>query len=172
MGSILSKIYRRKDRKILFLGLPNTQKTSTLHTLQKIYKKPPHSILTAPTVGFNTEIIYLNHKNLIIWDLGGDANVRSYWKCYFTNTKAVVFFIDTEKKVEEAVSTLNDIKEDVELRLCVFMVLLVHKTIDVDEEIVSNVKNMLVGKKAGVFVCKMGVDTDVIESFLWLTNQI
>ena len=65
MGSAISKVFKRKHRKIrvLILGLDNAGKTTTLYRL-----KVESSILTVPTVGFNVESFILDRKyKLTIW---------------------------------------------------------------------------------------------------------
>lgn len=31
----------------------------------------------------------------LVWDLGGQTSIRPYWKCYYANTDAIVFVIDS-----------------------------------------------------------------------------
>lgn len=33
-----------------------------------------------------------------MWDLGGQTEIRPYWRCYYPNTKALVFVIDSSDK--------------------------------------------------------------------------
>lgn len=172
MGSIFSKIYRRKDRKILFLGLPNSYKTTTFNALQRLYLKIQQKNPSSPTIGFNTANIYINNKNFIIWDLGGDKSIRSYWKCYFTNTKAIVYFFDAENEIETGMTELVAIKDDVELKGCVFMVIMAGMQVDVKDERILKIKNVLEGKRAGIFMYKIGNDKDVKDAFMWLANQV
>lgn len=40
-----------------------------------------------------------NKPNLIwqfqVWDLGGQTSIRPYWRCYYPNTDAIVFVVDS-----------------------------------------------------------------------------
>ena len=33
-----------------------------------------------------------------MWDLGGQSEIRPYWKCYYPKTNAIVFVIDSSDK--------------------------------------------------------------------------
>jgi ADP-ribosylation factor-like protein 1 len=33
--------------------------------------------------------------NLNVWDLGGQTSIRPYWRCYYANTAAVIFVVDS-----------------------------------------------------------------------------
>lgn len=33
-----------------------------------------------------------------MWDLGGQTEIRPYWRCYYPNTNALVFVIDSSDK--------------------------------------------------------------------------
>lgn len=30
-----------------------------------------------------------------MWDLGGQTSIRPYWRCYYADTKAVVYVVDS-----------------------------------------------------------------------------
>ena len=32
---------------------------------------------------------------LQVWDLGGQTSIRPYWRCYYPNTDAIVFVVDS-----------------------------------------------------------------------------
>lgn len=32
---------------------------------------------------------------LQVWDLGGQGTIRPYWRCYYPNTNAVVYVVDS-----------------------------------------------------------------------------
>ena len=39
----------------------------------------------------------MTYKNLNfnVWDLGGQTSIRPYWRCYYANTAAVIFVVDS-----------------------------------------------------------------------------
>lgn len=30
-----------------------------------------------------------------VWDLGGQTSIRPYWRCYYPNTDAIIFVVDS-----------------------------------------------------------------------------
>jgi ADP-ribosylation factor-like protein 1 len=48
-----------------------------------------------PTIGFNMESVTYKNLNLNVWDLGGQTSIRPYWRCYYANTAAVIFVVDS-----------------------------------------------------------------------------
>jgi len=78
------------------------------------------NIQTIPTIGFNVEVLqYKNIKFQVrlarcqrgswhrltivlsfgvggkVWDLGGQTSIRPYWRCYYPNTDAIIFVVDS-----------------------------------------------------------------------------
>ncbi|KAJ5143757.1 uncharacterized protein N7515_002544 [Penicillium bovifimosum] len=118
MGGSLSRIWSllwsKKEIRILILGLfrgagkpvligmiwtlivfprgiqDNAGKTTLLYRL-----KIGEVVTTIPTIGFNVESVTYKNLNLNVWDLGGQTSIRPYWRCYYANTAAVVFVIDS-----------------------------------------------------------------------------
>ena len=39
----------------------------------------------------------MTYKNLKfqVWDLGGQTSIRPYWRCYYSNTDAVIYVVDS-----------------------------------------------------------------------------
>ena len=73
-------------------------------------------VTTIPTIGFNVESVTYKNLNFNVWvslvsepmktvepsltcsftqDLGGQTSIRPYWRCYYANTAAVIFVIDS-----------------------------------------------------------------------------
>lgn len=98
MGNLFSGMFSRlwgagKEIRILILGLDGAGKTTILYKLQL-----GEVVKTKPTIGFNVET--LQYKNIAInmWDLGGQTSIRPYWRCYYANTAAVIFVVDSTDK--------------------------------------------------------------------------
>lgn len=51
-----------------------------------------------PTVGFNVEYVNYENINFQVWDIGGQYEIRPYWRCYYPNTDAIIFAIDSSDK--------------------------------------------------------------------------
>jgi ADP-ribosylation factor-like protein 1 len=79
-------------------------------------------VTTIPTIGFNVEtvqfknikfqvrssrhpirslgffVLTLSRFELQVWDLGGQTSIRPYWRCYYADTKAVVYVVDSSDR--------------------------------------------------------------------------
>ncbi|KAH3672858.1 hypothetical protein WICMUC_004080 [Wickerhamomyces mucosus] len=52
----------------------------------------------ALAIGFNVETLSYKNLKLNVWDLGGQTSIRPYWRCYYANTAAVIFVVDSTDK--------------------------------------------------------------------------
>jgi ADP-ribosylation factor-like protein 1 len=117
MGGALSVFTRllwsKKEIRILILGLDNAGKTTLLYRL-----KIGEVVTTIPTVGFNVESVTYKTLNFNVWDLGGQTSIRPYWRCYYANTAAVVFVIDSTDvdRLHTAQEELHAMLDEEELR--------------------------------------------------------
>ena len=55
-----------------------------------------------------------------VWDLGGQEALRPYWSCYFNNTNAVIFVVDScdKERIDSARSELHKLFEEKDLKNC------------------------------------------------------
>ena len=93
MGILFSRIWQafgEKEARILVLGLDNAGKTTILYRLQV-----GAVVSTIPTIGFNVETVTYKNIKFQVWDLGGQTSIRPYWRCYYPNTQAVVYVVDS-----------------------------------------------------------------------------
>ncbi|KAI9875248.1 MAG: Arf GTPase arl1 [Pleopsidium flavum] len=125
MGGSISRIlsgllWTKKEIRILILGLvhvevlrDNAGKTTLLYRL-----KIGEVVTTIPTIGFNVESVTYKNLNFNVWDLGGQTSIRPYWRCYYTNTAAVIFVIDSTDidRLSTASSELSAMLNEEELR--------------------------------------------------------
>ena len=39
----------------------------------------------------------MTYKNIKfqVWDLGGQTSIRPYWRCYYPNTQAIIYVVDS-----------------------------------------------------------------------------
>jgi ADP-ribosylation factor-like protein 1 len=112
--SLFSKlIWSKKEIRILILGLDNAGKTTLLYRL-----KIGEVVTTIPTIGFNVESVTYKNLNFNVWDLGGQTSIRPYWRCYFANTAAVVFVVDSTdiERLQTAADELSAMLNEEELR--------------------------------------------------------
>lgn len=92
-------------------------------------------VTTIPTIGFNVESVTYKNLNFNVWvrslitnltvywtnknqDLGGQTSIRPYWRCYYANTAAVIFVIDSTDidRLSTASEELSAMLNEEELR--------------------------------------------------------
>ncbi|KAI8347092.1 ARF-like protein [Mortierella sp. GBAus27b] len=97
MGIVLTRLWRRlmsqEEVKIVIVGLDNAGKTTVLYKLLL-----NEVVVTTPTIGSNVEEITYKNIKFLMWDIGGQESLRSSWKTYYVNTKAVIMVIDSSDK--------------------------------------------------------------------------
>jgi len=86
----MNRLFGSKDVRILILGLDGAGKTTILYKLQC-----GEVVTTLPTVGFNMETVTYKNVKFQVWDLGGQTNIRPYWRCYFANTDGIIYVVDS-----------------------------------------------------------------------------
>eukprot|EP01084_Bolivina_argentea_P035576 65976_1 len=125
MGILLSKVFRglfgTKEVRILILGLDNAGKTSILY---KLSNEADDDIQTIPTIGFNVETLQYKNIKFQVWDLGGQSSIRPYWRCYYPNTDAIVFVVDSTDtdRLGVARQELQAMLEEEELKGAVLLI--------------------------------------------------
>eukprot|EP00033_Pygsuia_biforma_P002502 GCRY01002772.1.p1 GENE.GCRY01002772.1~~GCRY01002772.1.p1 ORF type:complete len:232 (-),score=5.43 GCRY01002772.1:73-768(-) len=118
-SSVWNRLFGQKDMRILILGLDASGKTTILYQMHI-----GDVVVTVPTVGFNVETIQYKNIKFQVWDLGGQSSIRPYWRCYYQNTDAVVFVIDSADvdRLEIAKQELHSMLAEEELANAVLAV--------------------------------------------------
>ncbi|GBB97975.1 hypothetical protein RclHR1_03110007 [Rhizophagus clarus] len=117
MGAILSRVLGRlwgeKEVRILILGLDGAGKTTILYRLQI-----GEVVTTIPTIGFNVETVTYKNIKFQVWDLGGQTSIRPYWRCYYANTDAVIYVVDSvdRDRMSTSKEELHAMLDEEELR--------------------------------------------------------
>merc|ERR1719473_2335595 len=114
LWSGLNKLLGWKEVRILILGLDNAGKTTILYRL----KGEEDVIRTVPTVGFNVETVVFKNITLQVWDLGGQTSIRPYWRCYYPNTNAIIYVVDSSdrERIDDARNELHLMLEEEDLK--------------------------------------------------------
>ncbi|CAB3983332.1 ADP-ribosylation factor 1, partial [Paramuricea clavata] len=89
-SNLFSSLFGSKEMRILILGLDGAGKTTILYRLQV-----GEVVTTIPTIGFNVETVTYKNLKFQVWDLGGQTSIRPYWRCYYANTDAVIYVVDS-----------------------------------------------------------------------------
>lgn len=110
---LFSSLFGRGEIRILILGLDNAGKTTLLYKLQL-----NQVIETVPTIGFNVETVEYKNLKLQVWDLGGQGTIRPYWRCYYPNTNAIIYVVDSSdtERIEMAKQEMLAMLQENDLR--------------------------------------------------------
>lgn len=69
---------------------------ATHATAAALRRHPP---LASPrfcsAIGFNVETVAYKKVKFQVWDLGGQTSIRPYWRCYYPNTQAIIYVVDS-----------------------------------------------------------------------------
>ncbi|WZY89681.1 hypothetical protein YC2023_046416 [Brassica napus] len=119
---MFSSVFGNKEARILVLGLDNAGKTTILYRLQM-----GEVVSTIPTIGFNVETVQYNNIKFQVWDLGSFPNkqmIEPYWRCYFPNTQAVIYVVDSSDtdRIGVAKEEFHAILEEEELKGAVVLI--------------------------------------------------
>ena len=118
-GKLFSKLFGKKDMRILMVGLDAAGKTTILYKL-----KLGEIVTTIPTIGFNVETVEYKNINFTVWDVGGQDKIRPLWRHYFQNTQGLIFVVDSNdrERITEAHDELHKMLSEDELRDAVLLV--------------------------------------------------
>merc|ERR1712150_423466 len=101
-------------------GLDGAGKTTLLYRLHV-----GEVVTTIPTIGFNVEQVTYKNLKFQVWDLGGQTSIRLYWRCYYSNTDAVIYVVDSADRDRIGISKqeLVSMLEEEELKNAILVVL-------------------------------------------------
>ena len=108
MGTLFSTLFdklsfRKKQWKLLVLGLDNAGKTTFLYQL-----KLGEVVNTAPTIGFNVETIKYKRCSFTCWDVGGQKKIRSLWRHYYRGSDGLIFLVDSADNGQERMADVRE----------------------------------------------------------------
>eukprot|EP01108_Squamamoeba_japonica_P004165 TRINITY_DN3334_c0_g1_i1.p1 TRINITY_DN3334_c0_g1~~TRINITY_DN3334_c0_g1_i1.p1 ORF type:complete len:186 (-),score=23.90 TRINITY_DN3334_c0_g1_i1:24-581(-) len=119
ISTVLRSIWGSEEVRVLILGLDGAGKTTILYQL-----RCGEVVTTAPTIGFNVETVNYNNIKFHVWDLGGQTSIRPYWRCYYKNTDAVIYVVDSadQERLDVAKEELHAMLEEDELKDAILLV--------------------------------------------------
>lgn len=118
-GKLFSRLFAKKEMRILMVGLDAAGKTTILYKL-----KLGEIVTTIPTIGFNVETVEYKNISFTVWDVGGQDRIRPLWRHYFQNTQGIIFVVDSQdqERLQEARKELHKMLSEEELRDAVLLV--------------------------------------------------
>merc|ERR1711879_980554 len=119
MSSLFTRLFGKKQMRILMVGLDAAGKTTILYKL-----KLGEIVTTIPTIGFNVETVEYKNICFTVWDVGGQDKIRPLWRHYFQNTQGLIFVVDSNdrERITEAQEELQKMLQEDELREATLLV--------------------------------------------------
>ena len=124
MGGFFSrKVNRfllRKHRRLLIVGLDGAGKTTILF---RMYAKK--MVNTKPTESYNVQSFQFSGLTMNVWDVGGQEDLRRFWRHYYTGTQGIIFVIDACDigRMKDAKAELMGLAADPQLHSAAILVL-------------------------------------------------
>ncbi|KFO19801.1 ADP-ribosylation factor 4 [Fukomys damarensis] len=118
ISSLFSRLFGKKQMRILMVGLDAAGKTTILYKL-----KLGEIVTTIPTIGFNVETVEYKNICFTVWDVGGQDKIRPLWRHYFQNTQGLIFVVDSNdrERIQEAAMVLQNMLQEDELQDAVLL---------------------------------------------------
>jgi ADP-ribosylation factor-like protein 1 len=176
MGGLLSyfsSLFGSKERRILILGLDGAGKTTILYRLQV-----GEVVTTIPTIGFNVETVTYKNLKFQVWDLGGQTSIRPYWRCYYSNTDAIIYVVDSMDRDRIGISKqeLVSMLEEEELKKAILVVFANKQDIEgamtVTEVANSLGLSALKNRRYQIFKTSAIKGEGLDEAMEWLANSL
>jgi len=108
--------FSRDDYFILILGLDNSGKTTLLEGIKMKYQSKYKGLKRiTSTVGLNVGVVdmplFSSGVRLVIWDVGGQRELRTLWTKYFSECHALMFVVDStdETRIQESIESFNQV---------------------------------------------------------------
>ena len=59
-----------------------------------------------------------------VWDLGGQTSIRPYWRCYYPNTQAIIYVVDSSdtERITTSAHEFHAILDEDELKDALILV--------------------------------------------------
>ncbi|KAK7819728.1 hypothetical protein U0070_012334 [Myodes glareolus] len=118
ISSLFSRLFGKKQMRILMVGLDAAGKTTILYKL-----KLGEIVTTIPTIGFNVETVEYKNICFTVWDVGGQDKIRPLWRHYFQNTQGLIFVVDSNdrERIQEGAAVLQKMLLEDELQDAVLL---------------------------------------------------
>lgn len=70
------------------------------------------------------ETVTFKNLKFQVWDLGGQTSIRPYWRCYYANTDAIIYVVDSadRERIGISKSELFEMLQEEELKKAILLV--------------------------------------------------
>ncbi|KAJ3176782.1 Arf GTPase arl1 [Irineochytrium annulatum] len=177
MGNIISGLLQRlwgsREVRILILGIDHAGKTTILYRMQI-----GEVVTTIPTIGFNVETVTYKNIKFQVWDLGGQTSIRPYWRCYYANTDAIIYVVDSadRERIGVSKSELTAMLEEEELKGAALMVFANKQDIKGAMSAAEVAETLglagLKDRQWTIFKCSAATGEGLTEGLDWLVNVV
>ena len=81
-------------------------------------------VCRAAAIGFNVESVTYKNVKFQVWDLGGQTSIRPYWRCYYPNTQAIIYVVDSSdtERISTSQEEFHAILQEEELKDALLLV--------------------------------------------------
>ncbi|EIE25145.1 hypothetical protein WJX75_001945 [Coccomyxa subellipsoidea] len=171
--SRLMAVFGEREARILVLGLDNAGKTTILYRLQV-----GEVVSTIPTIGFNVETVTYKNIKFQVWDLGGQTSIRPYWRCYYPNTQAIIYVVDSSdtERIGTSAEEFHAILDEEELRDALILVYANKQDLPgaLDDAAVAEGLNLhsIKNRDWAIFKTSAIKGEGLFEGLDWLSNQL
>jgi len=119
ISSLFSRLFAKKQMRILMVGLDAAGKTTILYKL-----KLGEIVTTIPTIGFNVETVEYKNISFTVWDVGGQDKIRPLWRHYYQNTQGLIYVVDSSdnERIQESKDELHKMLQEDELRDAIVLI--------------------------------------------------
>ncbi|KAK9475765.1 ADP-ribosylation factor family-domain-containing protein [Lipomyces japonicus] len=178
LSTLRKQKLKDKEIRLLMLGLDNAGKTSIV---KRLLGENVHEV--SPTLGFNIKSVSYDRYTLNIWDVGGQASLRPFWRNYFEKTDAIIWVVDAS-----ALDRLHDCKSELdkvldEDRLTGAGLLILVNKIDIlqstklREQVLHIVTDTLQitaikNHNCNVVLCSAYTGENLTEALSWTTTEV
>lgn len=173
LSNLFTKLFGRKQLRILMVGLDGAGKTTVLYKL-----KFGDVVTTIPTIGFNVEMVEYKNITFTVWDVGGQDKIRRLWRHYYQNTQGLIFVIDSSDRdrISEAANELKNMLDEQDLQRAVLLILankqdlpIAMTTSEIAEKLgLKEIKD----RKLHIQPTCAVKGTGMYEGFEWLSDQL
>jgi len=141
-------------------------------------KSPANHPLHHPAAGFNVETVSYKNIKFSVWDLGGQTSIRPYWRCYYPNTQAIIFVVDSTDvdRLPTSREELHAILQEEELRSSLVLVFANKQDIPgamTDAEVAEGLGLAdVAGRDWAIFKTSAVRGEGIFEGMDWLSNAL